>query len=197
MKQQEYIKALRNHLKGKIPQTEIDEIITENSEHIETGVQSGKSEKEIISRLGSPKSVAQNYIAQNLITKVEESKGTGQKTTAVLKAIWAMMILTPLNFFILIGPGVVIFTLWVMGWTMSVSSLAASSIMGFAILISGDSTVAIDSMIQTSFWFGWIGWLGLSTLAIILMFYVSKWTLWGIVKFLKWNYEFVSQRSLN
>lgn len=61
MNKQEYLDLLKFYLKD-LPKPVIDDIITDIGEHFEMGKETGKSEEEISSELGSPQTIADDYL---------------------------------------------------------------------------------------------------------------------------------------
>lgn len=75
MSRYEYLKTLESHLKLSLSRSEINDILRDYGEYFTEGENQGKSEWEIIAKLGDPKEVAQQIIS-------ESHKGENKKTIA-------------------------------------------------------------------------------------------------------------------
>lgn len=77
----EFLQQLYNLL-GVLPAEERDDIIADFEEHFSVGTSEGKSEEQICSELGDPKSCAAQYL--NLMTsRKKPTPYTAQKKTAI------------------------------------------------------------------------------------------------------------------
>lgn len=64
MTKKQYISALRSRLRFRMSPSEINDILSDMNECFDAGAAEGKSEEEIAEKLGSPKSAAEELIAQ-------------------------------------------------------------------------------------------------------------------------------------
>lgn len=75
MNKQDFLDILRDYLKGKFSEDEIEDIIRDYEEHFVEGAIEGKIEMDIISALGSPKSIAEVLLEENGVkVKTKASK---------------------------------------------------------------------------------------------------------------------------
>ena len=74
MSRYEYLKTLENHLKLSLSKNEINDILRDYGEYFTEGENQGKSEWEIIAKLGDPKEVAQQIISESHKGNEKESK---------------------------------------------------------------------------------------------------------------------------
>lgn len=65
MSRYEYLKILENHLKLSLSKNEINDILRDYGEYFTEGENQGKTEWEIIAKLGDPKEVAQQIISES------------------------------------------------------------------------------------------------------------------------------------
>lgn len=65
MSRYEYLKTLENHLKLSLSKNEINDILRDYGEYFTEGENQGKTEWEIIAKLGDPKEVAQQIISES------------------------------------------------------------------------------------------------------------------------------------
>ncbi|GEM_PF-4157469 len=77
MSRYEYLKTLESHLRLSLSRSEINDILRDYGEYFNEGENQGKSEWEIIAKLGDPKEVAQQIIS-------ESNKGQPKKPGAII-----------------------------------------------------------------------------------------------------------------
>ena len=77
MSRHEYLKTLENHLKLSLSRGEINDILRDYGEYFNEGENQGKSEWEIIAKLGDPKEVARQIIS-------ESNKGQPKKPGTII-----------------------------------------------------------------------------------------------------------------
>jgi uncharacterized membrane protein len=85
--EQEYIRILKSRLEGTLPRDELDDIISDYSEHFRMGKASGRSEEELYRSLGSPEDAAREIRATHLVKKAEDVKTCGNLFHAVLATL--------------------------------------------------------------------------------------------------------------
>jgi uncharacterized membrane protein len=83
MKKDEFIKKLKENLSG-LPQTEIDDIISDYEEHFASGKESKRTENELCQSLGDPKTLGKQLRASYHIEKAENATSPGEIIRAVL-----------------------------------------------------------------------------------------------------------------
>lgn len=196
MRQKEYIDKLRFELR-RLPKDEIEDIIADYTEHFECATNSGKSEEEITSKLGTPQSLAKIYIAQRRIDQVytESSSQTFSKTAKnYMRALLAFLILTPLNFIVALGPFLTIVVVMITMWASWGSIIAASFAAYFNYLFSYGAP-ALNTLTHMSIFFFWIGTLGLCTLLAMVLYLVSKVILKAIHSYIKWNVNTIMNKT--
>ncbi|MEG2538236.1 MAG: DUF1700 domain-containing protein, partial [Clostridium sp.] len=64
MTKQEFLDILRDYLRGYFTLAEISDILRDYEEYFLNGELEGKSEKQVIESLGSPKSIAEDLIRE-------------------------------------------------------------------------------------------------------------------------------------
>ncbi len=70
--EQEYIRILRNRLEGTLPKDELDDILSDYSEHFSIGKANGRTDEELWRSLGSPEDVAREIRVMHLVKKAGE-----------------------------------------------------------------------------------------------------------------------------
>jgi uncharacterized membrane protein len=99
MNKSEYITKLKGYL-ADLPESSQIEILADYEEHFTLGVESGKSEEEIATKLGDPANIAREVRTYTLIKKAETNKTTSNVTRAVL----ATLGLSLFNLIFIVGP---------------------------------------------------------------------------------------------
>lgn len=188
MKKQDYLDKLELELRRQNI-TKIDEILADYHEHFAVGQANGKSEEEIVAKLGEPTIVAKAYLAENLIQKIQDAPVQDQ-FTFFMRAVLRLIILTPINFVMLLGPVLLTFIFIVTMWSLVLS------IGGFGIGL-GVKVFGLLPFSTLGFWgvgatfFGTVAGLSICLLGIMVMFFVSKIILQMFVRYLQWNVEFI------
>lgn len=191
MNKQEFLKALKTELeKNKVSQ--VASILADYEEHFEHGLSKGKSEAEISQSLGDPTTIAKAYETDSMIHEMKNSDA-GFKLGTALSVLGRLLLLAPMNFFVLFIPGVVIFSLIVTGWCMS---LALGSV-GLSLL----GTLPVLAFLSLNWWAwvasisGCLGLVSMAALAGMVMFLISKYVLIALINYLHWNLKFILNRS--
>lgn len=83
MKKQDFLEILRDYLKNNFSSEEVEDIIRDYEEHFIEGAIEGKTELEIISGLGSPKSIAEALLEENGV-KIKEKTS---KLNSIIKEL--------------------------------------------------------------------------------------------------------------
>lgn len=188
MKRQEYLDKLELELRRQNI-AKLQEVLADYNEHFEMGLAKGKSEEEIVDKLGDPVTIAKAYQAENLISQMQESPVQDQFGYFV-KAVLRILILTPFNFFMMIGPFLVTLCMLIAGWATALSLGGTGIGLAFGLF-------ALIPIAALGFWsggallFGSLTVVGLSLLGLIVMFFVTKWILQLFVRYLQWNVNFV------
>lgn len=190
MTKAEFLNALRIELE-KHQVSNISEIISDYEEHFAHGLSAGKSELDIVAKLGEPDTIAKAHQTENLIQKIQSPNGKFELGLAV-KIILRLIVLAPFNFLVLFIPGAIIFALLTAGWSVSLAfgavSLAMVALLGKISIIS-TSIWAIVAGVS-----GILGMLGLSVIGIIVMLIVSKAFLMMAISYLQWNIKFITEK---
>lgn len=188
MNKQDFLKALRTELeRRKVGQ--IEDIMADYEEHFTHGKERGKTEEEISQKLGAPSVIAKSYETETLITQVKNSQERFKPSLA-LDVIGRLIVIAPFNFIVLFIPGVVIFSLLVAGWSCVLGLIGAGfGVMGFTPVIA---------LGLSGFW-PWLaglstglGVVGMGVTTGILMFWITKYILLGLISYLQWNLKFIS-----
>ena len=86
MNKKMFLQQLRKGLKG-IPKDDLEDIIYDYTEHIDSALETGLSEEEITARLGSPRKIAKQHRAEFYFKQAESTKTAGNAFRAILAGI--------------------------------------------------------------------------------------------------------------
>lgn len=86
MNKKAFLSQLKKGLKG-IPKADLDDILYDYEEHIDSALETGKSEEQITGELGSPKKIARQHKAEFYFNQAEEKKTTGSAFKAIIAGI--------------------------------------------------------------------------------------------------------------
>ncbi|MEK5382211.1 HAAS signaling domain-containing protein [Niallia sp. FSL W8-0635] len=179
MTKDQFFKQLQAGL-HKLPSEEQKDIMQDYEEHFFMGMEEGKTEEEIAHSLGSPQQIAKELLATFHLEKVENTVSTGN----IFRALWAVIGLGFFNMVIVLGPFIAIVALIVSGWIVGVSFLLSPLL------------VVVDSVLQPSGFeffrlFMSILLVGLGIFIAIGMYYLTKFSMKGFVRYLKFNAKLV------
>ncbi len=193
MKKQEFLAELKNNL-VRLPSAEIEEILRDQEEYINDAMSAGKSEEMAVESLGDPREFAANLNAHARISKAEKSTTLNDKLKSTGSALFAVLALTPLNIIFILGPFFVSVVLILLGWVV-VGALFVASLGALGIIISRILNMSFDLWPHLTAIFSILGIIGTGALGIMLMYWLSDLTIKFTISYLKWNVEFIKQRS--
>ena len=124
MNKRAFLQQLRKGLKG-IPKDDLEDILYDYTEHIDSALETGKSEEEITKDLGSPKRIAKQHRAEFYFRQADKKGTTGSAFKAILAGIglsffsivfvlplvislYAVLISIFLSFIVVAGAGLVV-----------------------------------------------------------------------------------------
>lgn len=185
-KKQEFMDALRHYL-SDFGNDEREEILYDYEEHFRIGIESGKTEDELIKELGSPKDIAAQY--RNSDDNVQESsdvsprQGTGG-SIAMFIVLLIFNLFIGIWFFItvgltLLGLCLAAITIPLAGIVTSICTILRPALPGLVSIPNGIPSISV--------FFVGIGTTALGILFCIGMFYLVKCFMAVTVKYVKWN----------
>lgn len=181
-----FLNQLRQGLSG-LSESEINEIVRDQEEYISDGINSGRSEDEIIRSLGSPKEMArQLLVGANLKTATDEDK-MFPKLKGLAKVVLGICMLAPLNLVVLLIPLSVVGTVIACFWISAIALGFGSGIFSVArvLFVDLNSREIIWTLLMS------MGGIGLSILSLMGCYLLT----WGLLKkvfqILEWNYKFL------
>ena len=191
MNKNDYINKLRISLQG-LPNSEIQDILSDYEEHFGIGISKGKSEEEISNELGDPKEVAEGYRSTNRPTeKVNETSNHITNTNDNSKKFLLALLLIGVNLVVLFAPIMAVFGIMVgffgmgIGFTLGGIGLILRLPFGFFM------TNAYPHIL-TSLGMG-IGLGALGILTLILAVFITKQLIKLAIKYVKWNTELINR----
>jgi len=182
--EQEYIRILRSRLEETLPTDELEDIISDYSEHFTMGKENGRTDGELWSSLGSPEDVARELRVMHLVKKAEDDRSCKNIFHAVVATLGLglfnlVFVLVP--FILLVVMLLMIFVIGVLftvfgpaAFVYSILQLAGLS--AFAIWLSPVAGLFISTGITTS-----------GLLMIIGDYYLARFFYRVGIRYLKWN----------
>jgi uncharacterized membrane protein len=188
MSKEEFISQLRGSL-GAMRGEEKNDILADYEEHFRMGMASGKTEEDICRALGNPKILGKSFAIDAML---EEGKTDG-KPMEVLRAVFAFLSLGFLNIVVVLGPFIalvaVIVSLWAAAAAVALSGIAAVVAIAFE-----PSFVSFSGLSVPFILFAGLGIAALGLLGLIGMWFLSRWFIFAVGKYVQLNARIVSIR---
>lgn len=188
MKKQEYFDKLELELRRQNV-LKVTEILSDYEEHFAMGSSKGKTEEVIVEKLGDPLTVAKAYQAEALILQIEDAPVQDQ-AAYLIRAFLRLVVVTPLNFVMLLGPvlilSVIVFTMWTVVLSLAIAGFGVSGelLASLSILTSGIWGLAMSL-------FGGIAIISWTLLGILVMFFITRFLFRTFIDYLRWNIQFI------
>lgn len=184
MKKKDFLKQLRQHLKH-LQKEELDEVLADYEEHIDIGVSEGRSEKEVIKTLGTPKTIAKHVTAYTHLKKAKEERTTGN----ILRAVVSTIGIGFFNIIFVLGPFLAIIGVLI-GFFGVGASLFVGGLVGFFGLLINAFEPGIPMNAAIMFMIALISGGGL---VLIGSYYLAKLFAILTLKYLKLNIKVVKK----
>jgi uncharacterized membrane protein len=155
-----YLNELAKELKS-LPINEQREVLEDYEEHFNMAQESGRSDKDIISGLGSPRKIAKELLAQSEISRAEEDPSL----RSVTRAVFATLGLGLFNLIFVLAPFIVLILLPV----VLAAVAAALFVSPFLLLFQDGLTVTFLKEIFLIF-----GLIGIGLLLLVCAIKTSK-----------------------
>lgn len=193
MKQQEFLDKLKSELE-KYGQHNNSEILSDYAEHFAHGLRNGKTEEDISAKLGNPSTIAKAFEAEHLLKSVSQPQAnqTTSQFATICKVLGKLIIIAPLNFFMIFIPGAIIFSLLMSGWAIAaglVAACVAVVVLGFKF-----SVFAIGAWGALAFISGSFAIFFLAVFVGLVLYMISKFVIEGMIQYLRWNLKFVLEK---
>lgn len=85
--EQEFTRVLRSRLEGTLPKEELEDLLSDYTEHFRIGRADGRTDEDLYRSLGSPEEVAREIRATHLIKKAEDHRSCRNIFHAVVATI--------------------------------------------------------------------------------------------------------------
>lgn len=174
------------------PQNERSEIMYDYEEHFRFGIESGKTEEEIVIALGDPALIAKQYKANQTI----ELANTNPSTKNIFGAVLAAVSLGFFNLVIVLGPFIalvgVIFALFASAIAVIISGVALMIASIAAPIFPGIISVPLSIPLTAITLFG-VGTSALGILFFIGVYNVAKYFSIVTIRYLKWNLSIINK----
>ena len=179
MNKERFIKELRAAT-TKLPKNEQLEILQDYEEYFAIGQLDGKTEEQISSSLGSPKSIGKELSAMSQIEKAETNATIGN----MMRAMWTVIGLGFFNLIIVLAPFLVLASVILTGWVAGIGFIAAPLLVVVNVVIYPETFELFDLFSSLAF-------CGLGLLIAIGTFLATKFFINGFIRYMKFNTKLV------
>lgn len=190
MNKKQYIEKLSRYLKN-LPDSEIEDIMSDFEEYFEVGKERGRTEEEISTSLGNPKTIAKEIRLESYLKKAEETTSAAN----IGRAVFTSVGLSFFNLIFILPLFLAIFAVIVALFAVA-TSLGAAGITGtvasfFYPLYSQYITFEINMAAQI---FAFIGLGAFGILFFIGDIFLSKFIYRMTVRYLRFNLNIIKGR---
>ena len=182
--EQEFTRILRSRLADTLSPEELNDIISDYTEHFRIGKTEGGSEEDLFRSLGAPEDVAREIRASHLVKKAEDDRSCKNILHAVLATIGLglfNLVFVLIPFIILV---LMLFIIFIVGIAFAVSGPVAGI---FALLqLAGLPAFAIWFSPLAGVFFS----IGITTLGLLLVIgdlFLARFFYHLGIRYLKWN----------
>jgi uncharacterized membrane protein len=187
--EQEYIRIIRRRLEGTLPKDELDDIISDYSEHFSIGKANGRTDEELWRSLGSPDDVAREIRVLHLVKKAEDNRSCRNIFHAVIATLGLglfnlVFVLVP---FILLT--VMLLVIFLLG--MMVTFFGITGIVYSLLQIIGVSAFSVWYSPLAGVFFA-TGMTTTGLLIIIGNYYLARFFYRVCIRYLKWNISVIT-----
>jgi uncharacterized membrane protein len=191
MKREEFLLQLRRSL-GGMGEEEKKEILADYEEHFRMDMASGKSEEDVSRALGNPRILGKSFAIDAML---EEGK-TDRNASAVLRAVFAFLSLGFFNIVVVLGPFIafvaVILSFWASALAIALSGIAVVAAIALEPVLP--QFLSFGGLSVPFVFFAGIGVTALGLLGLIGMWFLSRWFIFAVGKYVQLNARIVSLR---
>lgn len=196
MNKNDFLKELSSLL-SSLPSDERQEILFDYEEHFSIGIEEGKTEEEIISSLGTPKTIAKQYKANYIVNQAVANPSPSN----ILKAVFATIVLGFFNLVFVLGPflGLVGLLIGLFGASIGITiagiSLFFQAALGPALGSLG-SYLSVPFALEANPGATLFLSTGLTSLGLLFSIgncYLAKWLYIGTIHYLKFNLKLIGR----
>lgn len=175
MKKADFLRTLERNLLA-LPVQERRDILADFEEHFNSGQALGKSEEEVARELGDPQTLAGQYVE---LPAPQQNKGN-----SVVQSIFAALALLLFDVILVIPIFATLLGIWVSLWSVDLA-LGLSGLAGFVTAFLPWWVSAPSVLARFGLFFLALAVIALAVLMGIGMVYVTKWSLRGLIGFVK------------
>lgn len=182
--EQEFIRILQERLEGTLAREELDDIVSDYSEHFRVGKESGRTDEELYKALGSPEDIARELKALHLVKKAENVRSCNN----ILHAVLATLGLGLFNLVFVLIPFIILVLLLFVIFVVGIAFTVCGPVAGiFALLqMAGLPAFAIWLSPAAGFFFS----IGITTSGLLLVigdYFLARFFYHIGIRYLKWN----------
>jgi len=191
MKKEEFLNELKREL-NFLNQEDLDEVIADQEEFIRDAMSSGRSEEEVLSSLGTPKSFAESIKLEYQMKKIKDSSSTWDSVKESLTATGVLFGLMPLAVLLILGPGLAVLSFLFSWFVTTLAFLLISLLMilsSFLVFIFGLGFTEFFAIVFLSLGLTFASAASLTLLVTIVRFFVDL-----LVKYINWSFNTLKGR---
>ena len=184
LNEQEYIRIIRSRLEGTLPTEELDDLISDYSEHFSIGKANGRTDEELWRSLGSPEDVAREIRVMHLVKKAEDVRSCRN----IFHAVIATLGLGLFNLVFVLMPFIllVVMLLVFFGIGVLIAFFGLAGVIFSLLQILGFSAFSIWLSPLAGVFFS-IGMTSTGLLMVIGDYYLARFFYHVGIRYLKWN----------
>lgn len=180
----QFLKELEFSLKN-LSVLERQDILKDYEEHFTFGLEEGKTEEQISFSLGYPDEIAKELLSNYNIRIINSNDSSNDKSNNILKSFIIGIALLFFNLTFILGPllglGGILLGFWITGFSFLVSPIL--------VLIKSLFSLLSFNLFEL---FSSIGLSGFGILILIGMFFVSKFLVKALIKYIKLNIKLIT-----
>lgn len=187
--EQEFIRILRSRLEGTLPQDELDDIISDYTEHFSIGKANGRTDEELWRSLGSPEDVAREIRVIHLVKKAEDNRSCRN----IFHAVVATLGLGLFNLVFVLAPFIMLVVMLLMIFIIGIffSCLGPVAFVYSVFQLAGLSSSDIWVSPLAGIFFS-IGITSSGLLIVLGNYYLARFFYRVGIQYLKWNISVIT-----
>ena len=186
----EFIRALRKRLLGTIPTEELDDLMSDYTEHFRMGRAEGRSDEDLCRSLGSPDDAAREIRAAHLVRKAESDCSWNN----ILHAVFATLGLGLFNLVFVLVPFILLVVMLLVIFIVGISFAVFGPVafMSSLLMLAGIPAPALTSNPAAGLFLA-IGITSTGLLLIIGDYYLARFFYRVGIQYLKWNIRVITR----
>jgi len=187
--EQEFIRILKTRLEGTLPKDELDDILSDYTEHFSIGKANGRTDEELWRSLGSPEDVAREIRVMHLVRKAEDNRSCKN----IFHAVVATLGLGLFNLVFVLVPFIILVVMLLVFFLLGMMV----TFFGFAGIVY--SLLQLIGFSSFSAWYSPLAGVFISTgmtttglLVIIGNYYLARFFYLVCIRYLKWNISVIT-----